>query len=44
MNFATIAIIIFIITLTLYLSFLLLGVLGIAKNREAQELDKISNN
>tara|TARA_B100000700_G_C14214270_1_gene476216 strand:+ start:66 stop:203 length:138 start_codon:yes stop_codon:yes gene_type:complete len=43
MNFATILIITFISTLTLYVMFLLLGVGGIAKNRKAQGLDQKSN-
>tara|TARA_Y100001968_G_scaffold76262_1_gene67728 strand:- start:1109 stop:1243 length:135 start_codon:yes stop_codon:yes gene_type:complete len=43
MNFATIAIVIFITTLTFYLIFLLIGLVGIARNREAQGLDQKSN-
>ena len=43
MNFITTSIIICISTLTLYLLFLILGVRGIQKNRDAQGLDKISN-
>tara|TARA_Y100001968_G_scaffold92441_1_gene83129 strand:- start:241 stop:375 length:135 start_codon:yes stop_codon:yes gene_type:complete len=38
MNFATIAIITFISTVSLYIIFLVLGVGGIAKNRIAQGL------
>ena len=40
MNFATIAIIMIISTAFLYLTFLVLGVGGIAKNRRAQGLDQ----
>ena len=40
MNFATIAIITIISTLFFYMIFLVLGVVGIAKNRRAQGLDK----
>ena len=36
MNFSTIAIIIIITTIIFYVSFLILGVSGITKNREAQ--------
>tara|TARA_Y100001968_G_scaffold44493_1_gene34632 strand:- start:825 stop:959 length:135 start_codon:yes stop_codon:yes gene_type:complete len=43
MNIATILIITSISTVTLYLLFLLLGVVGISKNREAQGLDRKSN-
>tara|TARA_B100001250_G_C19708232_1_gene747938 strand:+ start:482 stop:616 length:135 start_codon:yes stop_codon:yes gene_type:complete len=43
MNFATIAIIIFISTVSLYMIFLVLGVGGIAINRTAQGLDQKSN-
>tara|TARA_B100000700_G_scaffold134801_1_gene150580 strand:+ start:1302 stop:1436 length:135 start_codon:yes stop_codon:yes gene_type:complete len=39
MNFSNIAIITILITLSLYLMFLLLGVGGIAQNREAQGID-----
>ena len=39
MNFATIAIITALSTLSLYTIFLVLGVGGISKNREAQGLD-----
>ena len=42
MNFATITIITFIATVTLYLTFLLLGIGGIAKNRKVQGLDQNS--
>tara|TARA_B100000700_G_scaffold141503_1_gene157479 strand:- start:465 stop:599 length:135 start_codon:yes stop_codon:yes gene_type:complete len=44
MNIATIFISTFILTVSLYLVFLLLGVGGVAKNREAQGLDKKSSN
>ena len=40
MNFATIALIIVLSTVTLYILFLLLGLGGIAKNRSAQGLDQ----
>tara|TARA_B100000579_G_scaffold424750_1_gene429586 strand:- start:789 stop:929 length:141 start_codon:yes stop_codon:yes gene_type:complete len=40
MNFATIAIIITLCTVALYISFLVLGVGGISKNRAAQGLDQ----
>tara|TARA_Y100001968_G_scaffold307740_1_gene325834 strand:- start:922 stop:1044 length:123 start_codon:yes stop_codon:yes gene_type:complete len=40
MNFASIAIISIILTITLYISFLVVGVGGIDKNRKAQGLDK----
>jgi len=43
MNIATILIITCLSTVTLYLLFLLLGVVGISKNREAQGLDPKSN-
>ena len=43
MNFITTCIIICISTLTFYLMFLILGVQGIQKNRDAQGLDKKSN-
>tara|TARA_Y100001968_G_C19126732_1_gene604616 strand:+ start:119 stop:253 length:135 start_codon:yes stop_codon:yes gene_type:complete len=42
MNSASLAIITVVFTLTLYLIFLLLGVGGIAKNREAQGLNQKS--
>jgi len=44
MNLPTIALIVFSTTLTFYLIFLLLGVVGIAKNRKAQGFDQKSNN
>lgn len=44
MNFATIAIITIISTLTLYLVFLVIGVGGIAQNRNAQGLDQKNKN
>ena len=40
MNFATIAIITVLSTMSLYMIFLVLGVGGIAKNRRAQGLDQ----
>ena len=40
MNFATITIITVVITFTLYLLFLVLGLGGIANNRSAQGLDQ----
>jgi len=40
MNFATIAIITVIFTACFYMTFLVLGVGGIAKNRRAQGLDQ----
>jgi len=40
MNITTIAILSIILTLTLYLFFLVLGVGGIDKNRKAQGLDE----
>ena len=40
MNFASIALIILLSTVTLYILFLVLGVGGIAKNRSAQGLDQ----
>tara|TARA_Y100001968_G_C19233322_1_gene655584 strand:- start:387 stop:521 length:135 start_codon:yes stop_codon:yes gene_type:complete len=39
MNFATIAIITFVSTLSIYIIFFVLGVGGINKNRTAQNLD-----
>ena len=44
MNLPTIALIMLLTTLTFYLSFLLLGVVGISKNRKAQGLDQKSKN
>ena len=43
MNSTTIVITIIVSTLTIYLMFLLLGVGGINKNREAQGLDQRTN-
>tara|TARA_Y100001968_G_scaffold51977_1_gene42943 strand:+ start:935 stop:1063 length:129 start_codon:yes stop_codon:yes gene_type:complete len=40
MSWTSIAIFIFISTITLYLSFLLLGIGGISKNLKAQGIDK----
>ncbi len=40
MNLGTITIFIFLATATFYIIFLLIGVGGIAKNREAQGLDQ----
>ncbi len=44
MNFATIAISTIILTVFLYIIFLVLGVGGIAKNRAAQGLDQNQSN
>jgi len=43
MNFSSIAIIVVLFSLSLYLLFLVLGVGGIAKNRSAQGLNKKDN-
>ena len=44
MDLTTIALFMFLTTLAFYLIFLLLGVVGIAKNRKAQGFDQKSNN
>ena len=43
MNFAAVAIITVLSTVSLYLIFLVMGLGGIAKNRKAQGLDQKSN-
>ena len=43
MNFATLAIIIALSTVSLYIIFLVIGVGGISKNRAAQGLDQNQN-
>ena len=43
MNFTNIIIISLVSSFSLYVAFLIIGVGGIAKNRRAQGLDKVSN-